>query len=169
VTEPAKTSWITPGRTLDPRVVRVWTAATVIATAVGVAGACAAAAVFAIADVGGAAIGAVVAAAVVAVVGGSLAAVVPRRRFARFRWDVTDNGVLVRHGWLWEVLHIVPHTRIQAVDARSGPLARRQGLATLHLRTASATGSPRIPGLDRAVAEVLAAEIARRAGTEDAT
>ena len=93
----------------------------------------------------------------------------PRRRFARFRWDVTDDGVIVRHGWLWEVLHIVPHTRIQAVDARSGPVERGQGLATLHLRTASATGSPRIPGLDRAVAEALAAEIARRAGTEDAT
>ncbi len=169
MTEPAKTNWITPGRTLDPRVVRVWTTAAVIATAVVVAGACAAAAVFGIADVGGAAIGAAVAAALVAVVGGSLATVVPRRRFARFRWDVTDDGVLVRRGWVWEVLHIVPHTRIQAVDARSGPLERAQGLATLHLRTASATGSPRIPGLDRAVAEALAADIARRAGAEDGT
>jgi uncharacterized protein len=169
VTEPAKTIWTPPSQTLDPGVVRVWTTAAVIATALVAALALAVAAAFAVAGIGGVAIGAVVIAVVVAVAGGSLAAVVPRRRFARFRWDVTDDGVVVRHGWLWEVLHIVPHNRIQAVDARSGPIERGQGLATLHLRTASATGSPRIPGLDRAAAELLAGEVARRAGTEDAT
>lgn len=159
-----------PDRTLDPRVVPLWRNVIMLATAFAVLIPAVIAVLTLVA--GAPAVVSVVAGAVAcaaAVLGGALALVWPPRRFARFRWVVVDEGVVVRRGWLWQRLQIVPHSRIQAVDAKRGPLERRAGLATVHLRTASPDASPRIPGLAADEADALAEHIARHAGTDDAT
>jgi membrane protein YdbS with pleckstrin-like domain len=160
---------VPPAESLDPRVVRLWSwywhlgalGALAVAAAAGVL-------VTVLAD--GAAVWGTWAAGAVAVAAAAVAARVwPRRAYRHHRWEVRPEGVLVQEGVLWRTLHVVPHERIQAVDSSAGPLERRLGLTTLHLRTASEDGSPYIPGLAAGRAADLAASIAARARREDGT
>ncbi|MCB0874386.1 MAG: PH domain-containing protein [Thermoleophilia bacterium] len=160
---------VEPENPLDPRIIGVWRLRTLIAAgAVGVLGMGVTAVVWRVGPAGVAATIGVVMALITAVVvlSGML---VPQRRHRVYRWSLYPDGVVVRSGWLWQETTIVPHVRIQAVDAQSGPLERAAGLASVHIRTASVAGSPRIPGLDVNAADELAALIAERAGVEDAT
>lgn len=51
-----------------------------------------------------------------------------------------DGGqVLSRSGWLAPGLEIAPRVKLQSVDFRQGPLARRHGYGTLHLGLAGGT------------------------------
>ncbi|MCC6829855.1 MAG: PH domain-containing protein [Thermoleophilia bacterium] len=158
---------VDPSQPLDPRAIGLWTtqarlataAATAIPGAVAVAllvtGHRTAALVFALGALARGASGA------------AFSVLWPPRYHARYRWDVLPEGVVVAHGWLWRTVQVVPHSRIQAVDSSSGPMERRAGLASVHLRTASREGSPHIPGLAADVARALAARIAEAAGNED--
>ncbi|MFD3506189.1 PH domain-containing protein [Nocardia sp. NPDC058666] len=90
---------------------------------------------------------AVAALAVVAVV------VIPAWRFAVHRWEVTDEAVYTRVGWLDQESRVAPISRVQTVDTERGPLERMLGLATVTVTTASSAGAVKISALDRPVAE----------------
>ncbi|MFD3592040.1 PH domain-containing protein [Nocardia sp. NPDC058640] len=85
--------------------------------------------------------------AVVAVV------VIPAWRFAVHRWEVTDEAVYTRVGWLDQESRVAPISRVQTVDTERGPLERMLGLATVTVTTASSAGAVKISALDRPVAE----------------
>jgi uncharacterized protein len=85
--------------------------------------------------------------------------VVPFWRYRVHRWEVTDDAVYTRTGWLWQEWRIAPMSRIQTVDTQRGPLEQRFRLASLTVTTASAAGPLKITGLDHEVAEDLAARL----------
>ncbi len=159
---------IEPDRTLDPRVVSVWrTLAALIGLPLLACGVWLA--VVAVQVGGGEGVTVGIAAAVLLASAFVLVVVWPRKRYACYGWTVRDEGVIIRRGWLWRDLIIVPHSRIQAVDAGAGPLLRRAGLAKVHIRTASSAGSPVIPGILEADAEYITQQVAARADAFDAT
>ena len=57
------------------------------------------------------------------------------------------DDLVVTRGVMFRELVIVPYGRMQLVDVRGGPLARRYGMSTLQLHTAAATTDAAIPGL----------------------
>ncbi|MFC8380824.1 PH domain-containing protein [Nocardia sp. NPDC057272] len=85
--------------------------------------------------------------AVVAVV------VIPLWRYAVHRWEVTDEAVYTRVGWLDQESRVAPISRVQTVDTERGPLERILGLATVTVTTASSAGAVKISALDLPVAE----------------
>jgi membrane protein YdbS with pleckstrin-like domain len=98
------------------------------------------------------AVGAVVAVvAVVAALGWRLVG----RNYLSWGYAERDEDLLVRHGWLFRRLVVVPYGRMQFVDVTAGPLQRRFGLATLQLHTAAAATDATIPGLPPAEATRL--------------
>ncbi len=72
------------------------------------------------------------------------------------------DDLLIRRGLLRRTLVVVPYGRMQMVDVASGPLARRFGVATIQLHTASAGTDAQIPGLDATQAAVLRDRLAAR-------
>ena len=89
--------------------------------------------------------------------------------YRRFRYEVTDLGLYVTHGWFWRHYQVIPHARVQTVDTTAGPLMRALGLVAVLVRTASAAGGTSVPGLTPEVADGLVEELARRAGIEEGT
>ncbi|MGW5450788.1 PH domain-containing protein [Nocardia sp. NPDC003979] len=79
--------------------------------------------------------------------------VVPLWRFAVHRWEVTDEAVYTRVGWLDQESRVAPISRVQTVDTERGPLERILGLATVTVTTASSAGAVKISALDLPVAE----------------
>lgn len=79
--------------------------------------------------------------------------VVPLWRYAVHRWEITDEAVYTRTGWLTQESRVAPITRIQTVDTQRGPFERMLGLATVTVTTASSAGAVTIDALDLAVAE----------------
>lgn len=68
-----------------------------------------------------------------------------------------EKQVLSRSGWLAPGLEIAPRVKLQSVDFRQGPLARRHGYGTLHLGLAGGTFA--IGGVPVARAQQLRAAI----------
>ena len=129
-----------PARALDPRVRTMW-ATTLVLAAVGVAAATVVAVlVLASTDESTAAWIAGCAGAVLTVSLLAAAAVRFTAEYRHYRYEVTDLGLYVSHGWLWRRWQIVPHSRVQTVDTRAGPLHRLFGLVAIHVTTASASG-----------------------------
>jgi membrane protein YdbS with pleckstrin-like domain len=158
-----------PATALDPRVQAVWTAEGVLAAVVltllmATATAITAAAGSSLAAwvVGSAGAALVILAAVGAVVR-------PRVDYRRYRYEVTELGLYVAHGWLWRRWQVIPHARVQTVDTKAGPLLRAFGLVSVEVTTASAAGGTSIPGLRSGAADALVEELARRAGIEEGT
>ncbi len=83
--------------------------------------------------------------------------VMPQWRYRVHRWEVTDNAVYTRSGWISQERRIAPISRVQTVDTERGPLEQLFGLANVTVTTASASGPLRIHGLDRATADGLVA------------
>ncbi len=81
--------------------------------------------------------------------------VVPFWRYRVHRWEVTDEAVYTRTGWLWEEWRVAPLSRVQTVDTQRGPLEQAFKLATVTVTTASSAGALKIAGLDHQVAEDL--------------
>ncbi|MEV4127994.1 PH domain-containing protein [Nocardia sp. NPDC049707] len=79
--------------------------------------------------------------------------VMPLWRYAVHRWEVTDEAVYTRIGWLTVESRVAPISRVQTVDTERGPLERILGLATVTVTTASSAGAVRISALDLPVAE----------------
>ena len=88
---------------------------------------------------------------------------VPRVAYRHYRWEVTDAGLIVQRGWLLREFIAVPHTRIQTVETRRGPLERLVDLASAGVSTAAGE-AVRIPGLTAATAAQLQAELSARTG-----
>ncbi len=89
-------------------------------------------------------------------------AVLPPIRYARWRYELTDDYLDVAKGIVWRTRHTVPFIRVQDTDTRQGPIMRAFGLASVTVSTAS--DSHEIPGLTFEVAERMrdrAAELAR--------
>ncbi|MFI0418331.1 MULTISPECIES: PH domain-containing protein [Spongiactinospora] len=87
----------------------------------------------------------------------------PLWRYAVHRWELTDDVVYARSGWISRQWVFVPVSRIQTVDKAQGWFERLLGLATVEIRTASYAGSSSIKGLEYPVAARLAEDLARRA------
>ena len=112
-----------------------------------------------------AAIGAVIVLAAVNV------SVVPLWRYSVHRWEITDEAVYTRTGWITQESRVAPISRVQTVDTHRGPLERLLGLATVTVTTASSAGAVRIPALDLPVAERTVEQLTAVAATHrgDAT
>jgi len=103
-----------------------------------------------------------VAAAALALV---LVTVLPPARWHRWRYEVRGEEVDLERGVLWRRRTLVPLSRVQHVDTKSGPLQRRFGLATVEIYTAA--GSEEIPQLAVSVADELRENISALAQTHD--
>lgn len=85
------------------------------------------------------------------------------RRAAWLRWfswrrngfALLETAVLLRKGWLWRTLTIVPSARVQSVALGSGPLGRAVRLARVEVHTVAGLVRPSIGALDEADAERL--------------
>ncbi|MGW5436383.1 PH domain-containing protein [Nocardia asteroides] len=86
--------------------------------------------------------------------------VVPLWRYAVHRWEVTDEAVYTRVGWLDQESRVAPISRVQTVDTERGPLERMLGLATVTVTTASSAGAVKISALDLPIAERTVARLA---------
>ncbi|MEU3017637.1 PH domain-containing protein [Nocardiopsis sp. NPDC007018] len=98
-------------------------------------------------------------------------AIVPSWRYRVHRWEVTEDVIYTREGWISRAWQLVPVNRLQTVDHTQGWLERMFGVATLKVQTASFAGSSTIEGLDADEARGLSERLAVRAGTlrDDAT
>ena len=100
--------------------------------------------------------------AVVLVVG---VVVVPELRWRRWRWEVREHEIDLRHG-TWAVTRtIVPMARVQHVTTRRDPLQQALDLATVVVHTAA--GANEIPSLTVAEAAQVRDRIAELARTPD--
>ncbi|WP_093171446.1 PH domain-containing protein [Sinosporangium album] len=106
-----------------------------------------------------------------AAVVGPLGVLEPIKRYAVHRWELSNDVVYARSGWIGKKWVFVPVSRIQTVDKEQGVMERLFGLATVEIRTASYAGSSSIKGLDYTVAASLAGTLAQRAEAlrDDAT
>ena len=156
-----------PAHALDPRVRVMWAAEWAVTTVVALAALAVTVVIIAVS-------GAATAAWIVAVVGGivvvglaAAGAVSVKIGYRYFRYEVMQHGLYVARGWLWRRWQIVPHSRVQTVDTRAGPLHRYFGLVAVQVTTASAAGGTSIPGLSPPVAAALMDELARRAELDE--
>jgi membrane protein YdbS with pleckstrin-like domain len=90
---------------------------------------------------------------------------VPRLRWARWRWDVRDEGIDIQHGVVSVRRTLVPWVRVQHVDTRRGVWEQSFNLATVVVHTAA--GSHTIPLLALDEAEGLRERIAGLARTDE--
>ena len=78
------------------------------------------------------------------------------RQWQVWRYEVTEHEIILCWGVWRQTRRFVPRDRVQHVDITSGPLARKFGLAHVHLYVAGAHGSVgEIPGLTPEEAEEL--------------
>jgi len=157
-----------PGpRSLDRRVLVVWTVEGAIESAVLVA-------LVVAADVGLRLAGldlpwpAGAAAVPVVVLGVLTTWRVPLARYRRWRFEMAEDALEVRHGILEQVHSAIPYYRVQYVDITQGPVERAVGLAKLKVHTAAASSDATIPGIPAAEAETLRRLILARTGAGDA-
>jgi len=90
---------------------------------------------------------------------------VPELRWRRWRYEVRDEEIDLRHGTIWVTRTLVPMLRVQHVDTTRGPLEQLLGLATVSVH--SAAGATTIPALEEADAARLRDRIATLARTPD--
>jgi uncharacterized protein len=162
-----RTESATAARTLDRRVVVVWTvqiaAFFLVLAAIALA-----------VDVGARLAGADppappgLVAGLVAVAGGLLAWWYPRVDYRNWRYEVAEDALELRHGVVRRVHSAIPYFRVQHIDVTQGPVERLVGLSRLVVHTASAGTDATIPGIAADDAEGLRRLILARAGTGDA-
>ena len=79
------------------------------------------------------------------------------------RWASTDDALVLRSGWLWREVVVVPAAKIQAIGRVESPFDRRAAMAGVRIDTAgSASAAHRIsiPYLSRDTAAALYARLA---------
>lgn len=69
------------------------------------------------------------------------------RNWSSWGWAERDEDLLVRRGYLFRSLVVVPYGRMQVVDVQAGPVARALGYASVALVTASAHTDAHIHGV----------------------
>ena len=88
--------------------------------------------------------------------------ILPPIRYARWRYQLTDDFLDIAKGIIWKQRIVIPFIRVQNTDTRQGPIMRAFGLASVTVSTAA--GEHEIPGLALAEAADVrdkAAELAR--------
>ncbi|MEN2736412.1 PH domain-containing protein [Microbacterium sp. X-17] len=85
-----------------------------------------------------------------------------------FSWQRTgfrmvDGAVLLRRGFVWRSLAVVPLARLQSLELQQGPLDRLLGLAEARFHTVSGPVHPRLGAMDAATGERLFETVAVRA------
>jgi membrane protein YdbS with pleckstrin-like domain len=90
---------------------------------------------------------------------------VPELRWSRWRYEVRDEEIDLRHGTVTITRTLIPMLRVQHVDTTRGPLDQLLGLATVVVHTAA--GRTTIPALDDEYAGRLRDQIATLARTAD--
>ncbi len=90
-----------------------------------------------------------------------VAVLVPRQVRAMGYAERADD-LLLRRGILFRSMVVVPYGRMQYVDVNAGPLARRFGIASVQLHTASPGTDASIDGLPTAEAARLRDQLASR-------
>jgi membrane protein YdbS with pleckstrin-like domain len=158
VTAGPPTSTPEPSRTLAPAARALWRLEGIGSALVGLV-----AAGFLQGVVGGAWALAGWAAALVA--GAVAVVVVPELRWRRWRWEVREHEIDIRHGTLAVTRTLVPMLRVQHVDTTRGILQQWLGLATVVFHTAA--GANEIPALTVAEAGHVRDRIAELARTAD--
>ena len=93
------------------------------------------------------------------------ACLVPELRWSRWRYEIRDEEIDLRHGTVTITRTLIPMLRVQHVDTTRGPLDQVLGLATVVVHTAA--GKTTIPALDDEYAGRLRDQIARLARTAD--
>ena len=81
-------------------------------------------------------------------------AVVIGRQVRAIGFAERDEDLLIRKGVMFRSLVVVPYGRMQFVDVTAGPLARKLGISSLQLHTAS-------PGTDATIDGLVPSEAAR--------
>ncbi|HSG80649.1 MAG TPA: PH domain-containing protein, partial [Gemmatimonadota bacterium] len=61
--------------------------------------------------------------------------------YLRFRYRVSEEGIVVEHGVLFRQRRVVPTSRIQNVDLRAGLLLQLLGVTTARIETAGGSGT----------------------------
>ncbi len=92
-------------------------------------------------------------------------AVVPGLRWRRWRWELRDEELDLRHGLVTEVRTIVPISRVQHVEVRRTPLASSLGLSEVVVHTAA--GTTEVPAMDERAAVAVRDRIADLARVPD--
>lgn len=95
------------------------------------------------------------AAVAVAALGLVYVLVMPQWRYRIHRWEIAEEAVYTRSGWLTQEWRIAPMSRIQTVDTVRGPLQQVFRLSSITVTTASAAGPITVEGLDRELAGEL--------------
>lgn len=96
-----------------------------------------------------------------------LTAWLPSRSFRATSYRVDDRVLEVRSGVVFRVSQLVPLTRLQHVDLRSGPLERGFGLSSLIVHTAGThQASVTVPGLARGTAAALRDRLVEAVGDD---
>ena len=93
------------------------------------------------------------------------AAVVPELLWRRWRYEIRDEEIDLRHGLLTVKRTLVPIRRVQHVDTETGPVQGMFDLATVSFHTAA--GKTEIPALTRGEAEAVRARVGDLARTRD--
>ncbi len=106
--------------------------------------------------------------AAVLVAGLVLAWIWPHLLYERWRYEIADVALELRHGVLTRTHSAIPYFRVQHVDITRGPLERLLGLSTLVVHTASAATDATIPGISVHAADSLRDVILARTGGGDA-
>jgi len=84
------------------------------------------------------------------------------RNWSSWGWAERDEDLLVRRGYLFRSLVVVPYGRMQVVDVQAGPVARALGFASVTLVTASAQTDAHIHGIPHAEATRLRDRLSAR-------
>lgn len=90
--------------------------------------------------------------------------VLPPVRYARWRYELSEDYLDIERGIIWRKHFVIPFIRVQNTDTRQGPILRMFGLSSVTVSTAA--GEHAIPGLAQEEAERMrdrAAEFARLA------
>ena len=90
--------------------------------------------------------------------------ILPPVRYARWRYQLSEDYLDIARGIFWRKRFIIPFIRVQNTDTRQGPVLRAFGLSSVTVATAA--GEHEIPGLGNEEADLLrdrAAELARLA------
>ncbi|MEU4512598.1 PH domain-containing protein [Nonomuraea wenchangensis] len=92
----------------------------------------------------------------------ALAVAAPRAYYRVERWEITDDAVYTRKGWMTHTWQVAPMSRIQRIDTARGPVQRLFGLADVTVTTASSAGAITIAALDHQLAADLAERLTAR-------
>lgn len=100
--------------------------------------------------------------------GALMAAVwLPALSYARWKYALRDQDLVITRGVLIRHLTSIPTHRVQHVDVKQGPLEQWLGLARVRIHTASGIGGDGvIPGLSMEQAELLRDKLVKPSGND---